>query len=90
MRQRLAFALGLVVGAALPELARRAGRFRQRARAADPRADELRRKLAAARREAPAEPGGDPAEARPVDVEEERRRVYERGRDAVDEMRRAG
>ena len=48
----------------------------------DPRADELRARLAEAR-EGDAEPGGEPE---PLDPEARRRLVHEQGRAALDEM----
>jgi hypothetical protein len=99
VRQKLAFVLGLLAGVALIRLLR--GRRRDRSHdETDARAEELRRKLAESRAAPPPEgepgppaaPGPEPgpqagAEA---EVDEARRRVYEEGRAAVDEMRRAG
>ena len=95
MRQRLAFLAGLLFGAALTGLLRRA-RPRAPKRGQDPRAEELRRKLAESREEAPA-PDAEPprpttapaAEAVEASVEEARRRVHERARSAAEEMRRS-
>jgi sugar phosphate isomerase/epimerase len=61
-------------------LRRRRGQSSQ----ADPRADELRRKLDESR----VEPAVAPAEPPPEDPESRRRAVHEAGRDAVDRMRR--
>lgn len=61
---------------------------------ADPRAEELRRKLAENRTVAGASPADEASTDTPVpdaaDVSVARQRVYEQGRMAVDEMQRAG
>ncbi|MBX5474155.1 MAG: hypothetical protein IRZ20_03995 [Thermoleophilia bacterium] len=101
MRRFLAWLAGALGGLAVYRLLARRGRGAPRARSAaplagptvDPRAEELRAKLAGARRQAAPEPepaseperaeGETPAET----PEERRRRVHERGRAALDEMR---
>ena len=92
MKQKLALLLGLAAGLALVGLLRRKRR-RPEDEAADPRVAELRRKLAERHETPPGEPpaAAEPAagEPDPLDVEVARRRVYEEGRAAVDEMRRA-
>jgi hypothetical protein len=95
VNRKLVFLLGLVLGASLFELLRRR---RGEAPAADPRADELRRKLAESRAETASDSEPDPglvsrvedrpAPAGPEDVEALRRRVYEEGRTAAEQMRR--
>ena len=96
MRQKLAFILGLAAGLALVRLFRRR-RAPPQGRAVDPRATGLRRKLAE-QREVPAgepppaaEPAAaeEPPSAEQVGVEDARRRIYEEGRAAVEEMRRS-
>jgi hypothetical protein len=83
VRRKLAFALGLLLGLAFVRLFR--ARRRPEQGDADPRAEELRRKLVESREDAAAEPPRDAA-----DVEEARRRVYEEGRATAEEMRRSG
>jgi hypothetical protein len=83
VRRKLAFALGLLLGLAFVRVYR--GRRRTEQGDADPRAEELRRKLVESREDAAAEPPHDEA----ADVEEARRRVYEEGRATVEEMRRS-
>ncbi len=96
MQGRLAWALGLAAGAALAARAfvrrRPAGQIVSRETAVeDPRAEELRRRLAEARelvdeREA-FEQGEVPVDAAEHDPDARRRQVHEEGRAAVDEMR---
>ena len=94
MRRPLTELLALAGGAAL---VRRFGRRRRSpvdevSVAPDPRALELRRKLAESRElvdeRAEFEAGETPVDEA-EDVDEKRRRVHERGRAAADEMRRA-
>ena len=97
MRARLAWLAGLGVAAAL---ALRAARSRRRPAAAeveaepDPRAEELRRKLAESRSIAGEreefESAETPVDAAPtvaIELEERRRALHEEGRAAADEMR---
>lgn len=93
MRQKLTFALGLGLGLALVRLFRRRRHRPAEPAPADPRAQELRRKLAETREA----PGGEPSPALPDqppagagEIDEARRRVHEEGRAAVEEMRRMG
>lgn len=92
MRKLLAFlAAGIAVGVALGRLLGRRRRTRLPAtEAEDPRAEALRAQLAASREDAPSATQGttEPAEAGD-DVDEARRRIHERGRAAVERMRRA-
>ena len=107
MRRNLALLAGAAAGTvALVLLRRRASAEPIAGLSADPRADELRRKLAQAREEAADaedfEAAGMGAETlvedeprrapgpQPGGVEEERRRVHEEARAVADEMRRGG
>jgi hypothetical protein len=97
VRKLLAFlAAGIALGLALGRIL--GWRRAQRAEAPgteshDPRAAALRAKLDASRQEPsppPAPPAASsPAQEAPVDVDEARRRVHERGRAAVERMRGA-
>jgi hypothetical protein len=63
---------------------------RRRSRAApDPRAEELRRRLEESR-ELAADQEEFAAGETPVDADERRREIHERGRSAIDEMRGEG
>ncbi len=100
MRRFLAWLAGALGGLAAYRLVARRGRGVPRARSAapqagpvvDPRAAQLRAKLAGARRQAAPEPESAPEPERsegetPAETpEERRRRVHERGRAALDEM----
>lgn len=97
MNRKLAFLVGLLLGASLVKLLRR--RPGGREASTDPRAQELRRKLADTRAETgPAAEAGEaatpaaeepPTDAGSEDVEGLRRRVYEEGRTAAEQMRRS-
>jgi hypothetical protein len=84
MRRLVAWLAGAAAGlAAYGALKRR--RSERRAlpeQGLDPRADELRARLAETR-DGEAEPAGEPE---PLDPEARRRRVHEQGRAALDEM----
>ena len=93
MRRLFAWLAGVAGGAAAAEALRR--RRAQPAPASpaapaapDPRAEELRAKLAESTVEATAEPEPEP-ELPPDDPQERRRRVHEHGRSALDEIRRS-
>jgi hypothetical protein len=98
VNRKLAFALGLVLGASLAKLLRRGPR--EGDAGVDPRARELRRRLAETR--AGPDAGAEPDQARPPvadepsvgagpqDIEGLRRRVHEEGRAATEHMRRSG
>jgi hypothetical protein len=85
MRRLLALLGGLALVRAW--LARR--RFREAPAGIDPRADELRRRLDESRAIVEAPEDFTSGET-PVDAEERRRDVHERGRSAIDEMRGEG
>jgi len=92
MRRLFAWLAGVAGGAAAAEALRR--RHAQPApttpAAPDPRAEELRAKLAESTVESPAEPEPQPEpELPPDDPQERRRRVHEHGRSALDEIRRS-
>lgn len=92
MRKTLAFlTAGIAVGVALARLFRRRRRVEAPVPAADdadPRAQALRDQLAETREGGPGDAA--PAEPEASDVDAERRRVHERGRAAVDAMKKAG
>lgn len=93
MRQKLALLLaGLAAGVVVVRLLRSRRRTHQRelpAPAPDPRAEALRRQLAESREDADALPGASDSPAA-SSLDDARRRVYEHGRAALDEMRRSG
>lgn len=100
MKQKTAVVAGVVAGAVAAFFLReRRGAGERSPAAADPRAEELRRKLAEAREgaadEEDFEVAGMGAETvvgeagADEDLEAERRRVHAEGRAAADEMRRA-
>ncbi|MBD0349074.1 MAG: hypothetical protein ICV59_07970 [Thermoleophilia bacterium] len=95
MNARLAALAGgvAVAAAGLLKLLRRRASFPVESPPGDPRADELRRKLAESRSVVGEQDEFETAETpidavEPVDVDERRRSLHERGRAAVDEMRR--
>ena len=97
MRRLFAWLAGVAGGAAAAEALRRRGARPAPASPVespgpDPRADELRAKLAEASVDATApepEPEPEPeAELAPEDPQERRKRVHEQGRSALDEIRR--
>lgn len=94
MRQKLAVLFGtLAAGLLVVRLLRRRRRARPVERAGeapDPRADALRRQLAETRGARSMPDVSRPAGGSHADVDEERRRVHEHGRAAVEEMRRSG
>jgi hypothetical protein len=84
-RRAAALVAGILAGLAVARLLsrRRAERRAGPGAVPDPRADELRRKLA--------ETGEPSAPAEPeADVDEARRRVHDEAQSAIDEMRRSG
>ena len=94
MNARLAALAGgvAVAAAGLLKLLRRRASFPVESSPGDPRADELRRKLAESRSVVGEQDEFETAETpidtvEPVDVDERRRSLHERGRAAVDEMR---
>ena len=99
MKQRTALLAGAVTGAAAALFLRVRRRAREEpAGPPDPRAAELREKLAQAREEAADEDDFEAAgmgaetivaDDAPADVDAARRRVHEQGRATADEMRRS-
>jgi hypothetical protein len=82
VRARLAWLLGGAgLAGAFYALTRRRP---QPAAPVDSRAEELREKLAESRAVV-----AEPEEERPVDVEDKRRAVHERGREAAEQMRKS-
>ena len=91
VKKKLAFLVGVAFGLALFELLRRRRPAAELppAAAADPRAEELRRRLAQAREETGPEPRESDTGAA-SELERARQAVYEDARATLDDMRGAG
>jgi hypothetical protein len=94
MRRKLAVLAGLALGVTLVRALTRRRRAVPLERPADPRTEELRRKLAASREtrvEPPApEVTVEERPALPTAIDEARRRVHAEARRSIDDMERSG